>query len=966
MSATRKLFAAAIAMLAGCVFVSAQSVADRVTAEISSQSMVALAGSMHPHAQAVNDAGQLPVGTQLAGITLHFALTTAQKADLDALVEAQQTPGSAYYHQWLTPAQFASRFGVSENDLTRIEAWLEQQGFSIDRVADSRTSIGFSGTAAQVNAAFHTEMRRYTVDGATHFANSTQLSIPAALDGLVASVRNLNDFRPKPHVRLRNPADSVHSQFTSSQTGSHYLTPKDVATIYNINSAYSAGYTGTGQSIAVVGQSKVYVSDVEAFQSAAGLTVKDPTLVLVPGTGTATVSSGDEAESDLDLEYSGGIAKGATIYLVYVGGNSNSSVFDALSYAVDTRIAPIVSMSYGSCETDLTSSEYSTLEAIVEQGASQGQSIVVSSGDTGSTACYEDVSGSTITSTEEALSVNYPASSAYVTALGGTEFPSTDVASSNSTYWTSASGSDLVSSALSYIPEQVWNDDSASEGASSGAAYALSSGGGGVSKFTTRSSWQAGVPGIATAPDYPSGYRMVPDISLDSSPNNAGYLYCSSDSTSTKIAGSCSNGFRDSSSTYLTVAGGTSFAAPIFAGMLAIVNQKQNSDGQGLVNSTLYSLASNATTYASAFHDIVSGSNACTAGSSYCSTSGASQYAATTGYDEATGIGSVNFYNLLSAWPANSASALAGSTTTLSAATTAPSSGASDAITITVASESGTVTTTPTGTLTVVVDGTTVTSSLKLSGGAATYSFSSTTAGAHTIEATYSGDATFAASSGAVVVNIASGSSGTGSGGSGTSTATVTPSGGYTGTVDFSLSTTSTYLQNYACYTLANATVSSTAAVTGTLTVYLGATTCASVATSGKNIYAFHAAAATAIGSNAASRTSSASGVDAAALGGAGLLFAGLIGWRLRRTRALLVVLAMAALGLALTGCGGTSSSSSSSAAKGFVVSLSPAALTISAGTSGVPTGSYSITVEGADSSTSSINSTASLALTVD
>ena len=187
--------------------------------------------------------------------------------------------------------------------------------------------------------------------------------MPSALAGVILSVRNLDDFRPKPYVKLKTGEMATKSNFTSGSSGNHYLTPKDVATIYDINSAYDASYTGTGQSIAVVGQSEIEVSDIEDFQSAAGLTVKDPTLVLVPDSGSAAVSSGDEAESDLDLEYSGGIAKGATIYLVYVGDNSNYSVWDSIGYSVDEDIAPIVSVSYGACETELSSSDYATLDA---------------------------------------------------------------------------------------------------------------------------------------------------------------------------------------------------------------------------------------------------------------------------------------------------------------------------------------------------------------------------------------------------------------------------------------------------------------------------------------------------------------------------------------------------------------------------------------------------------------------------
>lgn len=857
---------------------------------------------------------------------------------------AQQTSGSPYYHKWLTPSEYASRFGLSDEDIEKVKTWLEQQGFAIQAVSNSRRSITFSGTAAQVKNAFNAEIHNYRVDGEQHFAVANDLSIPSALDGIVQSIGNLNDFRPRPMLRFRSSFQSASPYFTSSQSGSHFLTPKDVATIYDVNSAYNSGYTGAGQSIAIVGQSKIVVSDIEAFQSAAGLTTKDPTLVLVPNSGSAAISSGDEAESDLDIEYAGGIAKGATIYFVYVGSNTNYSVWDSIQYAVDTNIAPIISVSYGACETALSAADFSTLEAIMEQGASQGQSIIVASGDDGSTSCY-GTSGLTTTQ-QQALAVSYPASSAYVTALGGTEFSADDVASSNTTYWESASGSDVISSALSYIPEVVWNDDSSSSG--------LSATGGGVSTFAVRPSWQTGVTGI------PSGsYRLVPDISLSSSPNNAGYLYCSSDSTSTGITGSCSNGFRDSSNTYLTVAGGTSFAAPVFAGMLAIVNQKTNSaTGQGLINKTLYTLAADSTAYATAFHDITTGTNACTAGSTYCSSAGASAYAATTGYDEATGLGSIDFYNLLTLWPSGSTSSLLATTTTIAAATSSPSAGASDVLTITVAPQSDAVTTTPTGTVAVSVDGSTVASSLALSSGAATYTFSSSTAGSHVITALYSGDANFAASSGTATVSIAT-SSTSGSGGSATTTVTVTPSGGYTGTVSFSLQTSSSYIQSYACYTISDATISSTSAASKTLTIYAGADTCSTAGASRGTTRVFRRSAV---------QSSRASGVPSALQ--AGILIVGLlcmigIGRRSGRSIPFYGIVAITVAGLMMTGCGGSSSSSTSSS-KSFAVSVSPATVTVSAGTSGIPTGSYSLTIEGQDSTDSSLTSSTSITLVVD
>lgn len=925
---------------------------NRISGEIDVTQTVPLQGSVHPSVRAENDIGRVSADTPLRGITLHFTPTAKQKAELDALVQAQQRPGSEWYHKWLTPKEYASQFGLSDSDIAKIESWLEAQGFAIDRVSNGRSSVSFSGTVGQVESAFHTEVHFYKVDGEIHFANATEISVPEALAGVILSVRNLDDFRPKPQVRFRTQQTTgAKANFTSGQSGAHYLTPGDVSTIYDIGAAYNAGYTGTGQSIAAVGQSEIEVSDIENFQNAAGLTVKDPTLVLVPDSGTASFStSGDQAESDLDLEYSGGIAKGATIYLVYVGSNPNYSAFDALQYAVDTRIAPIISMSYGACETELSSSDYSTLETILEQGASQGQSIVVASGDDGSTGCYGD---SGLTAAQgEALAVDYPASSAYATGLGGTEFPTADVASSNTTYWEPASGSDVISSAMSYIPEQAWNDDSSE--------YGLASGGGGVSALTARPSWQANVPGI------PSGsYRLVPDISLDSSPVNAGYLFCTSDTSawSSGQQASCNDGFRDSATKYLTVAGGTSFASPIFAGMLAIINQKENSTGQGLINSTLYTLAANSSAYASAFHDITSGGNQCTAGSKYCSSAAESNYAATTGYDEATGLGSVDFYHLLSAWPAGSSSSLEPTTTSLSAATSTPASGASDAITITVAPKSSSITSTPTGTLTIVVDGTTETSSLALSNGSATYTFSSTTSGAHVIEVTYSGDSTFASSTGSLAVDVggSSGSSGGGTftlaatnvtisqGSSGSSTVTVTSENSYAGTVGFTLSTTSTSLLEYGCYDVPNATVAANATATTTLTIYTSESDCSSSSVRTGRHHPFLKTGKPPALSQKPTVPHGVAPISAAAVF-AGLL---LLGLRRRRTKlwtgSICLLLLAVALGLP-AGCGGSNPGSSNPGSTA----------------NDVAKGTYTVTLDGTDTSNSSIAASTTLTVTID
>ena len=680
---------AAALLAAAPISAFSQPVNNRIAAGISSGAMVRLRGTVSPRIAGGIALGRLNPGTRIDGITMFFAPSATQKAELDALVKAQQTPGSPEYHQWLTPAEYADMFGLSPSDVAKVENWLESQGFNVESVAPSRNAIVFSGTAEQVETAFRTQMEQYRINGETHFANATPLSIPAALEGVASAVMNLTTFRLHPMVDFKRQV-SARPAFTSAQTGNHFFTPGDVATIYDVTPAYDSGFNGSGETIAVVGQSAIQLSDIEAFQTADGQTVKDPNLILVPNTGTSTVVSGDESESDLDLEYSGGMAPGATIDFVYTGSNSNAGVFNALQYAVANDVAPVISMSYGGCETQLSAQVFGTYETVLQQAATQGQTVVVSSGDTGSTGCW----GTTNTSTaqQQALAVQYPASSAYVTAVGGTEFPAADVASTNTTYWKSANGSDVVSSALSYIPEIAWNDDvSCGQYATqtNSPSQALCSGGGGTSATITRPSWQTGVPGISAG-----NYRLVPDVSLNSSPNVGGYLFCTSDkaawnTTSSPIQqASCNSGFRDAATGELTVAGGTSFAAPIFAGMMAIMNQELSAKGLGEVNTKLYTLAASSSTYAAAFHDITSGGNNCTAGSPYCTGAAVSDYLTTAGYDEATGLGSIDFANLEAAWAATvSGGGGTGSASFgLSAANVSAAQGSSVKSTVTIAS----------------------------------------------------------------------------------------------------------------------------------------------------------------------------------------------------------------------------------------------------------------------------------------
>jgi subtilase family serine protease len=831
----------------------------RITSSIDNSVRTTLPGSRLARLSTLSDAGALPPSTPVQGVTLVFSLSAAQQADLQSLVADQQNAASPFYHQWLTPTQFGARFGAADSDIAAVQNWLQQQGFALGTVSNSRDRISFSGTAAQMQTAFGTSLHNFrsSDDATTHFAPISDISLPAAIAPAVLGVANLSSFKPHSHAIIKNTIP----HFTSATSGNHFLTPGDVSTIYDIKAAYAAGYTGTGQTIVVVGQSSVIASDITNFQTAAGITNHAPTLYLVTGSGTSTTPvAGDESESDLDLEYSSSIAPGATIAFVYTGNNTNYGAFDSIQFAVDNKLGNIISSSYGACEISLTSQGFGELENILAQAATQGQSIVSASGDAGSTDC-SGTTGITVAQ-QETPSVDYPASSNFVTGMGGTEFPSADILAGNNTYFTAQGSTDTVSSALSYIPEQAWNDDAAPSSTSAGG---LSSGGGGVSIFSLRPPWQTGVAGIAS-----STYRTVPDISLDSSPNNAGYAYCTSDTSSYSSgqANSCNSGFRDSVSGDLTVAGGTSFAAPIFSGMLALINQAKAPSGQGLVNPTLYSLASNATTYATAFHDITSGSNECLAGATFCASAGTTAYVAGTGYDLATGIGSVDLNALLTAWPKVAAAA----TSSASFALSVPST---------------------------------------------------------TIKA----------------------------GSSGTATITVTPSNGYTGTVYFSLSSLSNGL-NAVCFSAANATVSSTGAVTSTVNIATNLAACATGASpfvkgSGTSTTSTHAPA----GPLPYSPWKHAPVPSTLA----GLLLMACLSRRSRRLRSLsLALVAVAALG-ATAGLSGCSSSAASTAPNTTTTTT-----TTTSTTGTTPTGTYTITVAGFDQKSSTITASTSFTLTVD
>ncbi len=468
----------------------ASASADRITGDLSSGTKIQLKGNVHGLARSEFDLGRADSSRMLHVVSLSFRPSAAQQQDLDLFLSQLADRTSPNYHKYLTPAQFADRFGMTQNDINKVAAWLQSEGFFNITVSNSRNLVSFDGTVAQVESVFSLEMHNYLVNGEVHLANAGEPSVPAALAASVLSVGHLHDFSPKPRVKAQ-------PHLTSYLSGNHFLTPADYATIYNVTPLYTAGDTGSGQKIAVIGQSTVATSDLNNFRSAALLPASTVTMSPVSG-GTAMRCAGDEGESDLDLEWSGGVAKNASVTFVFAtvsNGDTCASrqglnVWDALQYAVDHSpiIAPFISISYGFCEAGLGLTEANTIRGWAVQAVTQGQTITAASGDSGAADCD---TGPPATS---GLAVDVPASIPEVTGAGGNEFTGDTAgvvtgnqAAADTPYWrASGAGSDTISSALEYIPEEAWNDTAASVAAGNGFAAS----GGGASSFFSKPSWQ--------------------------------------------------------------------------------------------------------------------------------------------------------------------------------------------------------------------------------------------------------------------------------------------------------------------------------------------------------------------------------------------------------------------------------------------------------------------------------------------
>ena len=682
-----------------------------INQNIDERKLVELRGNTRSEANAANDRGAVADDFRMDHMLLQMRRSPEQEQALQRFIDELQTEGSPNFHQWITAQEFGARFGLAQQDLDTVTRWLGSHGFEVNVVYPNGMVIDFSGTAGQVRHAFKTEIHQLEVKGEKHVANMSDPWVPAALAPVVAGIVSLHDFMPHSMHKMRGTLPNY--TFSGSEGTMYALVPADLATIYNLNPLFAAGYSGQGQTIVVIEDTNVFsTSDWNTFRSTLGLSsyssASYSTVYPAPPSGTNNCSNPgvvapNDGEAILDAEWASAAAPSAAIEMATCADSVTTfGGLIAVQNLINASSQPpaIMSISYGQCETQNGASANAAYNSTYQQAVTEGVSVFVAAGDSGAAGCDDNVSEAT-----HGIGVNAFASTPYNVAVGGTDFSDT-YSGTNSTYWNSTNSSSY-GSALSYIPEIPWNNSCADELISTYEGYATPygssgfcnsslggyllttvAGGGGPSGCATgapsisgvvsgscqgwpKPSWQSvfGNPG--------DGVRDTPDVALFAANGLWGhyYVFCWSDTANGGAA--CSGAPSGWSG-----AGGTSFASPIMAGIQALVNQKAGGR-QGNPNPEYYQLA--ATEYG------VNGSSSCNSsngaavavncifydvtqadmdvnctGTANCylpsgtqgvlSTSDSSYkpaYGATTGWDFATGIGSVNAANLVNNWPSS-------------------------------------------------------------------------------------------------------------------------------------------------------------------------------------------------------------------------------------------------------------------------------------------------------------------------
>jgi subtilase family serine protease len=664
----------------------------RIVDAVNESKMIPLTGNTHPLATAQYDQGAVPDSLPMEHIFLQLRRSPEQEQALEQFLAELQDPQSPNYHKWLTADQLGRRYGPAQQDIDTVAQWLSSHGLQVNVIHSSGMTIDVSGMAGQIRSTFQTEIHTYNINGKQHIANAADPKIPAALASVVVGAASMHDFKPKPLVR------KPERNFTVDNTGIYDVAPADFATIYNVTPLYQAAepITGKGQTIVVLEESDVNPADVATFRKAFGLSKYSGTFAQIhPGPGCSDPGKGpDEGEAALDSEWAGAVAPDANVRLASCADSAtNAGIFIAAQNLLDSKNPPhIMSLSYGFCEAAEGPAGNAYLNSLWQQAAGEGVSVFVSSGDNAAAGCDDfNLFPNYATS---GIAVNSLGSTPHNVSTGGTDFSDT-FEGTNNTYWTDRNSS-TGKSVKSYVPETTWNDSCAGNlafqyyGYTDGIAFCNSllgssfvdilAASGGPSIVYDKPSWQTGILGI---PD--DGKRDLPDVSLFASSGAWGHaiLYCMSDPTQGGVPCDYSN----PSNALFNSAGGTSFTAPQFASIQALINQKVGGP-QGNPAPIFYELAASEFGSASGpntnnledcnasngkavcssciFHDVTSGNidvpcqgaNNCyqPPGAQYgvLSTSNLSleaAYPANTAWDFATGLGSVNVTLLVNNWP---------------------------------------------------------------------------------------------------------------------------------------------------------------------------------------------------------------------------------------------------------------------------------------------------------------------------
>jgi subtilase family serine protease len=675
-----------------------------ITQPINESRLFTLAGNTRAEAIPANDQGRVPDNMPIEHILLQLQHSPQQEESVNTLIDQLHDPNSANYHHWLTASEFGQRFGLSQQDLSTVAGWLRSHGFTVNSTYANGMLMDFSGTAGQIREAFHTEIHNLMVNGAPHIANMSDPQIPAALAPAIAGIVSLHNFWPHAMVDTR-----ANYTFTSNGFTDFAVVPGDLATIYDLNPLFKAGTTGTGETVVVVEDSNLFASaDWTDFRKTFGLdrftAGKLTTVHPAPATGKNNCANpgvnGDSIEATLDAEYASAAAPNATISVATCADTATTfGGLIAIVNMVGSATPPaIVSMSYGECEALNGAASNATFNSAFQQAVAEGVSVFVSAGDDAAAGCDNGAAAAT-----HGVGITGFGETQYNVAVGGTDFGDT-FAGTNATYWNSTNTT-FFESAKSYVPEIPWNNSCAgvlastiegfatpygSDGfcnSTAGQAFLNTIGGsGGPSECATgapasrgivggtcqgyaRPSWQTGVVGLPS-----NEVRNIPDVSLFAANGLWGHFYpvCYSD---TANGGASCAGAPDT----WPGAGGTSFSSPIMAGIQALVNQK-NGSPQGNPNVVYYKLAAseygasgnascsstlgNAVASTCTFYDVTqgdmdvncTGTHACFLPSGtegVLSTSDKSYlpaFGTATGWDFATGIGTVNANNLVTNW----------------------------------------------------------------------------------------------------------------------------------------------------------------------------------------------------------------------------------------------------------------------------------------------------------------------------